>query len=219
MALQTKGRTAVCSTIGDIYKHEKFKKLSKAQRIERLQEVYDQYGVNSSEFFIQVKPFIMWTIYKHLRGMPTTYLEDLVNNAYEELIIAFNGGHTTHYNEPVYKEAKYGTDYYYARYKNIGDFIMCVVGSSVAKYRSKTYRRKLVHEDDSEDISERINYTDFEIRHDLDYSMEEPEYTPLFTYFEFNDALMKHLETIRELKPRNNVLYNYMLWKENVLSV
>ena len=218
MALQTKGRTAVCSTIGDIHKHEKFKKLSKSQRIEMLQETYDKYGVLSSEFFVQVKPFIMWTIYRHLRGMPTAYIEDLVNNAYEELVIAFNGGNTTHYNEPVYKEAKYGTEEYYRRYKNIGNFVMGVVGSSVAKYRSKTYRRKLVHEDDTADISERISFTDFEINHDLDYCMEEPEFTPLFTYFELSAELRAHLEKIRELKPRNNVLYNFMLWKEKVLG-
>ena len=87
MAIQTKGDAAICSSVGDVKKHEKFKKLSKDKRIEKLQEVYDKYGVKSNEFFEQVKPFIMWTIYRNLRGMPTTYLEDLVNNAYEELMV------------------------------------------------------------------------------------------------------------------------------------
>ena len=102
MAIQVKGETAICSSVGDIDKHEKFKKLSKNKRIEKLQEVYDQYGVYSNEFYIQVKPLIMWTIYRNLRGMSTNYLEDLVNNAYEELIIAFEGGQTTYYNKPIF---------------------------------------------------------------------------------------------------------------------
>ena len=93
---QVKGDLAICSSVGDIHKHEKFKKLSMDKRIEQLQQVYDKYGVRSNEFFIQVKPFIMWTVYRHLRGMPAAkHLEDLVNNAFEELIIAFEGGKTT----------------------------------------------------------------------------------------------------------------------------
>lgn len=214
MSLQTKGEAAICSSVGDIKKHEKFKKLSKNKRIEKLQEVYDKYGVRSNEFFEQVKPFIMWTIYRNLRGMPNTYLEDLVNNAYEELIIAFEGGNTTHYNEPVYKEAIYGTDTYYAKYKNIGDFIMTVTGSSVSKYRSRNFRRQVSHEDNNEDISERINYTNFEEVNNLDYEIEEPIYTKYFNKFTFNDELLNHLKVIKLTKPRNNVLYNFMLWKE-----
>ncbi len=214
MAVQTKGSQAICSSIGDIKKHEEFKKLNKTQRIEKLQETYDEYGVYSNEFFIQVKPFIMWTIFKNLRGMPASmYLEDLVNNAYEELIIAFNGGNTTHYNEPVYKEPIYGTDRYYEKYNNIGQFVMEIVGSSVSKYRSKTYRRMITHEDDSEDISEKINYTDFEVNHNLDYTMKDVEESP-FKFFKFNDKLTEHLNMIRETKPRNNVIYNFMLWRE-----
>ena len=101
MALQTMGEKDCCSSIGDIEKHEKFKKLKKEERIAKLQEVYDTYGVLSDEFFTQVKPFIMWTVYRYLRGMSYTFLEDLVNNAYEELVIAFNGGWTTHYNVKI----------------------------------------------------------------------------------------------------------------------
>ena len=213
MAVQTKGSQAICSCIGDIEKHEKFKKLNKNQRIEKLQEAYDAYGVYSNEFFVQVKPFIMWTIFRNLRGMPATYLEDLVNNAYEELIIAFEGGATTHYNEPVYKQAIYGTPRYYEKYENIGRFIMDVVGSSVSKYRSKTYRRMITHEDDSEDISEKINHTDFELNHNLDYTMEEFVESP-FKFFKFNKALEQHFNMIKETKPRNNVIYNFILWRE-----
>ena len=219
MAIQIKGDVAICSSVGDIEKHENFKKLSKTQKIQKLQEVYDEYGVHSNEFFIQVKPLIMWTIYRNLRGMPVTYLEDLVNNAYEELIIAFEGGKTTHYNEPIVKEAVYGTEKYYTKYKNIGDFIMSEVGSAVAKYRSKTYRRKLVHEDEGEDISERIHYTNFEINNNLDYEISEPNYTKEFQFFKFNEELTNHLEVLKETKPRNNVLYNFMLWKESVSHV
>ena len=81
-----------------------FKKKPKEERIQALQECYDTYGVYSDEFFIQVKPFIMWTVYRYLRGMHYSYLEDLVNNAYEELILAFEGGNTTHYNKQIYKK-------------------------------------------------------------------------------------------------------------------
>ena len=178
-----------------------------------LQEVYDQYGVRSEEFFIQVKPFIMYTVYKYLRGMHYSYLEDLVNNAYEELIIAFEGGNTTHYNVPVYKKPIYGTSAYYKKYKNIGEFIMYVVGSSVAKYRAKNFRKQVIHEDNEQDISDRLNFTDFETSNNLDYEMADPEDERMFHFFKFNDKLQKHIDMIRETCPRNNVLYNFMLWR------
>lgn len=215
MAIQVMGEKDCCSSIGDIEKHEQFKKLGKDERIAKLQQVYDEYGVFSDEFFIQVKPFIMWTVYRYLRGMSYTYLEDLVNNAYEELIIAFEGGHTTHYNVPKYKEKIYGTEKYYKRFKNIGEFIMYVTGSSVAKYRAKNFRKQVLHEDNEQDISEKLNFTDFEINNNLDYSLKEPEEEIVFKNFKFNDALKHHINVIRETKPRNNVLYNCILWKEH----
>lgn len=212
---QVKGKHAICSSIGDAEKHEGFKKLSKSKRVEKLQECYDLYGIRSNEFFVFVKPFIIWTVYRALRGMPATeYLEDLVNTAYEELIIAFEGGITTHYNEEVYKEPIYGTDYYYQKYKNIGEFIMAVVSSSTAKYRSKYFKRKVTHEDDSQDISERISFTDFENRYNLDYQVVDPEVLRLFTYFKVNDEFAKHLSILKQAKPRNNIMYLFMLWKE-----
>ena len=214
MAIQTKGDAAICSSVGDVKKHEKFKKLSKDKRIEKLQEVYDKYGVKSNEFFEQVKPFIMWTIYRNLRGMPTTYLEDLVNNAYEELIIAFDGGNTTHYNVAIYKPPIYNTEEYFKKYKNIGDFVMTVTGSSVSKYRSKNFRRQAAWEDNNEDISERVNFTNFEENNNLNYFIQEPIYTIYFKSFEFNDELLEHLKMLKMTKPKNNILYNYMLWKE-----
>lgn len=214
MALQIKGDSAICSSVGDIKKHENFKKLSKQKRIEKLQEVYDAYGVRSNEFFEQVKPLIMWTIYRNLRGMPNTYLEDLVNNAYEELIIAFEGGNTTHYNAAVYKDAIYGTSEYYNKYDNIGNFVMTVTGSSVSKYRSKNFRRQAAYEDTNEDISERVNFTNFEETNNLNYDIEEPEYTMYFTHFKLNEDFINHLRMLKATKPKNNVLYNFMLWKE-----
>lgn len=215
MALQTKGEYDICSSVMDIEKHEQFKKLPKDRRIEILQEVYDTYGVRSNEFFIQVKPFIMWTVKRYMRGMSDHYLEDLVNNAYEELIIAFEGGDTTHYNTPVHKEAIYGTPKYYRKYKNIGEFVMYVVGSSVAKYRAKNFRKQVLHEDIDQDISDKLNFTDFEMDNDLSYSVEEPNDEPLFHVFKFNKKFLEHLYMIRETKPRNNVLYNFMLWREH----
>ena len=143
--IQTIGDNDICSSIGDIEEHEKFKKLPKELRIQKLQETYDKYGVKSNEFFVLVKPFIMWTVYRYLRGMHYTYLEDLVNNAYTELVIAFEGGNTTHYNNPVYKKPIYGTPLYFKKYKNIGEFVMAVVGSSVAKYRAKNFRKQILH--------------------------------------------------------------------------
>ena len=218
-AIQTKAEGTICSNIGDIIKHEKFKKLSKDRRIEILQEVYNKYGVKSNQFFTQVKPFIMWTVYKHLRGMPASmYLEDLINNAYEELVIAFEGGWTTHYNKEVYKEPIYDTPLYYEKYNNIGEMVMDVTGSSVSKYRSKNYRRQSAKEDTSEDISERINYTDFEERYNLNYSLPEVEYTKYFNTFKFNEEFIKHLQFIKEAKPKNNILYNFMVWQERLSS-
>ena len=215
MAIQTMGEKDCCSSIGDIEKHEKFKKLKKEERIAKLQEVYDKYGIYSDEFFIQVKPFIMWTVYRYLRGMSYTFLEDLVNNAYEELIIAFEGGWTTHYNVKTYKEKIYQTPEYYRRYKNIGEFVMYIVGSSVAKYRAKNFRKQVLHEDNEQDISEKLNFTDFEINNNLDYHIEEPQDEPFFRFFKFNKAFEKHLAVIQETQPRNNVLYNYMLWRKH----
>ena len=216
MAIQIMGEKDCCSSIGDPLKHEEFKKKPKEERIAALQECYDTYGVYSDEFFIQVKPFIMWTVYRYLRGMHYSYLEDLVNNAYEELILAFEGGNTTHYNVPVYKEKIYGTPAYYKRFKNIGEFIMYIVGSSVAKYRAKNFRRQVLHEDNEQDISEKLNFTDFEINNDLDYEIKDPNDEPLFKFFKFNEKLKRHINIVRETKPRNNVLYNYILWKEHI---
>lgn len=213
--IQAMGEKDICSTIGDIEKHEEFKKLPKEVRIQKLQETYDNYGVKSNEFFVQVKPFIMWTVYRYMRGMHYTYLEDLVNNAYEELIIAFEGGNTTHYNVPVYKKPIYGTPAYYRKYKNIGEFIMYIVGVSTAKYRSKNFRKQVLHEDTDQDISEKLNYTDFELNNDLSYKLEDPEDEKIFKNFTFNDTLTKHLYTIKETCPRNNVLYNFMLWRSH----
>lgn len=207
------GEKDCCSSIGNIEKHEKFKKLTKEERIQTLQDVYDKYGVYSEEFFIQVKPFIMWTVYRYLRGMHYSYLEDLVNTAYEELVIAFVGGNTTHYNVPIYKEPVYGTPLYYSKYKNIGNFVMAVVGSSVAKYRSRNFRKQVIHEDTEQDISEKLNFTDFELNNNLDYELQEPEEITLFEHFELNDELKKHLYILKETHPRNNILYNFMLWK------
>ena len=212
MTIQTMGEMDCCSSIGDLEKHEKFKKLSKDERIAKLQEVYDTYGVKSNEFFVQVKPFIMWTVYRYLRGMHYTYLEDLVNNAYEELIIAFEGGYTTHYNQPVYKAPIYKTGKW-AR-KNIGEFVMYIVGSSVAKYRAKNFRKQVLHEDNEQDISDKLNYTDFEMNNNLDYRMTEPD-EDSFQFFKLNDKLRKHMETIKETCPRNNVLYNFLLWRNH----
>lgn len=213
---QVKSENGCCSSVGDLEKHEKFKKLSKEKRIAKLQEVYDKYGVRSNEFFAQVKPFIMWTVYRYLRGMSYTFLEDLVNNAYEELVIAFDGGWTTYYNKPVYKKRQYGTEEYHEKYNNIGEFIMYVVGSSVAKYRSRTFRKWNKHEDSEQDVSEKLNYTDFEMKNNLNYELKEPEDTKYFTKFKFNDNFNRHLEMLKETQPRNNVLYNFMIWSNRI---
>ena len=39
---------------------------------------------------------------------------------------------------------------------------------------------------------------------------------PVFQHFKFNDKFRQHLYTIKETCPRNNVLYNFMLWQEHV---
>ena len=214
--IQVIGDQGFCSSVGDIEKHEKFKKLPKEVRIQKLQECYDTYGVKSEEFFIQVKPFIMWTVYRYLRGMHYSNLEDLVNNAYEELVLAFNGGWTTYYNKPIYKEPTYQNDEYFEKYKNIGEYIMYVVGSSVAKYRAKYFRKQVLHEDNSQDISDKLNFTDFEMHNNLDYYVQEIKDEEYFKVFTFNDNFYKHLDVIKETQPRNNVLYNFMLWSDRL---
>lgn len=214
--LQTKAEGTICSNVGDVIKHEKFKKLSKNKRLEILQEVYDKYGVKSNEFFIQAKPFIMWTVYKHLRGMPAAlYLEDLVNTAYEELIIAFEGGWTSYYNKQVYKEPIYGTPLYFKKYKNIGELIMDTTWSAVAKFRSKNFRRQSTKEDNTCDISDRVGFTDFEEKYNLNYE-NELEYTKYFGFFKFNDEFIEHLKFIKDTKPKNNILFNFMMWQEKL---
>ena len=105
------------------------------------------------------------------------------------------------------------------KYKNIGNFIIAVVSGSVAKYRSKTFKKQTEREDASQDISERINFTDFEQKHDLHYEMDENKDVvscPIFKHFKFNDKMMEHLAFIKATKPKNNVLYNFMLWKERL---
>lgn len=191
-------------------------KMSENEKIALLQHTYDKYGVRSNAFFKLIKQLITWTMKRYVRGMNHSYADDLINNAYEEIIIAFEGGYTTHYNKPVYKAPLYGTQKYYNKYKNIGAFIMYVIGSSVSKYRSKNFRKQVVHEDIEQDISDRLNYINFEMENNLGYSMQDPNIEPLFHKFKFNDALDKHLQMIKETHPRNNVLYNYMLWKEKV---
>lgn len=216
-SLQTKSEIAICSTVGNAIEHEKFKRLSKEKRIDKLQEVFNKYGVKSNEFFKQVKPFIMWTVYKHLRGMPASlYLEDLINTSYEELIIACEGGYTTYYNKEIYKEPEYGTEKYHNKYKNIGEFIMDIVWSAVSKFRSKNFRRQVAKEDYSQDISDRIGFTDFEERYNLNYEHEEVNYTKYFNYFKFNDAFINHLNFIKNTKPKNNIIYNFMLFQEKL---
>lgn len=213
--IQTKADTAVCSSIGNIEEHEKFKKLPMGIKIQTLEEVYNLYGVHSDKFFEQVKPLIMWTIHRNLRGLPNTYLEDLLNNAYEELIIAFEGGYTSHYNKSVYKERLYNNDIYNTKYKNIGYFIMYHVGASVSKYRNKNFRRQSKWEDDSADISEKINYTDFEINNNLtyEYEVKDTKMGQPFKHFKINKPFLRHIEAVMRLKPRNNIFYNLLLWE------
>lgn len=212
--IQVMGENGICSSVGDIEKHEKFKKLSMDERIAKLQEVYDKYGVYSEEFFIQVKPFIMWTAYRYMRGMHYSCLEDLVNNAYEELVIAFAGGWTTYYNNPKKMEPEYGTEEYYNKYANIGTFVMAKVGSSVAKYRSRNYKKIVSHVDQDHDISDKLNFTNFEMDNDLGYEIKDPEMEEkLFDKFTLSPELEQHIRMLVATQPRNNVFYNYVLWK------
>ena len=92
---------------------------------------------------------------------------------------------------------------------------MYITGSSVAKYRAKNFRKQVLHEDNDQDISEKLNFTDFEIRNNLDYEIEDPNDEPLFRHFKFNDTMKKHLNMVQETQPRNNILYNFMLWKKH----
>ena len=86
---------------------------------------------------------------------------------------------------------------------------------SLPAQKTKNFRRQILHEDNDQDISEKLNFTDFEINNNLDYEIQDPNDEPLFRTFKFNANLRKHLAIIKETKPRNNVLYNYMLWKEH----
>lgn len=195
---------------------ELMKKMPEDAKIALIQETYDKYGVRSNQFFKLIKQLITWTANRYTKGMHFSNTDDLINNAYEELIIAFEGGNTTHYNKPVYKPPIYGTPRYYKKFKNIGAFIMYVVGSSVSKYRAKNFRKQILHENFEMDISDRLNYLDFEMDNNLDYSIDDPIIEPVFHQFKLNKAFTKHIQAIKETHPRNNVLYNFMLWKEKV---
>ena len=56
------------------------------------------------------------------------------------------------------------------------------------------------------------NYT--YVKH-KDGNLQNNHYTNLEWMEMANANLRKHLAIIKETKPRNNVLYNYMLWKEH----
>lgn len=211
-SIQVKGELAVCSTLGTTEELRRIKKLSLQERLNKLEEYYLQYGVNSPEFFSLVKPLIAWTCYKHLRGM--TFTEDLVNQAYAELIVAFNGGTTTFYNKTIEKEP----GGYEKSGKNIGKFIMDEVGSTITKYRSKNYRRQSKYENKDIDISEKTDFTNFERENYLTYYLNEEVEFPQFRFFRFNKELSNHLKMLKQLKPRNNVLYNFMLWRSQIVG-
>jgi hypothetical protein len=214
--IQTKADTAVCSSIGNVEEHEKFKKLPMGIKLQTLEEVYNLHGIHSDKFYEQIKPLILWTIHRNLRGLPNTYMEDLLNNAYEELIIAFEGGYASHYNKSVYKERLYNNNIYNSKYRNIGYFIMYHVGASVSKFRNKNFRRQSKYEDDSADISEKINYTDFEINNNLTYEYEVEEERTIsqpFKHFKINEPFSKHIQAVLQLKPRDNIFYNLLLWE------
>ena len=211
--LQTMGAKAFCSSVGDVEKLEKFKQLDLHEKLGILQKTYDEHGVRSPEFFTQVKPFIMWIVNKYRRGMHYTLLEELVNTSYEELIIAFEGGWTWSYNKLIYMEPIYKSDEYFEKYQNIGKFVIGMVGRSVAKYRSKFVKKKLKYEDVNYDISDRLGFSNFEVENGLDYYLDDINDEPLFTKFKLNADLIKHLKMLYDYQPRNNLLYNFILWK------
>lgn len=211
-AIQVKGEFGVCSSMGTTEDLRKIKSTALSKKMKTIEETYNTYGANSEEFYVLIKPLITWTCYKHLSGMPFT--EDLVNNAFMDVVIAFNGGKTSHYNKEVEKAPTYET----SKRKNIGDFIMYVVGSAVTKYRSKNYRRQEKYEDRSEDISDRTKYTDFEKRNFLSYEINENIELPQFSFFQFNDAFEQHLKMLKETRPKNNILYNFMLWRSQTIG-
>ena len=211
-SIQVKGDLAVCSTLGTTEELKKIKNLSLQERLDRLEDCLYTYGVNSAEFYKLVKPLIVWTCYRHLLGMPFT--EDVVNFAYIELIVAFEGGKTSYYNKEIYREPRYGT----TDHENIGEFIMYIVGGAVSKYRSKNFKRQSEYEDKNTDITEKTNYTKFERENYLSYYLNEDIEFPQFRFFKFNKSLSQHLNMLKQLKPRNNILYNYMLWKAQTVG-
>lgn len=210
-AIQVKGDLAICSSLGTTEELTKIKKLSLQKRLSKIEDCYQTYGVRSEEFFKLIKPLIAWTCYQHLHGMPFT--EDLVNNAYMDLIIAFEGGYKTHYNKYKYINATYATTE-----RNIGSFIMYEVSKSVGRSLSKLYGQQKKYENREFDVVETANYTNFEKETFLSYYIEENIEFPQFRFFKFNKEFKQHLNMLKQLKPRNNVLYNFMLWQQHKIG-
>ena len=212
--IQKKGDLAVCSECGTVEELTSRKNAPVEVKTTKLWKCFHKYGVKSPEFFELVKPLIAWTCYKHLRGMP--FSEDLVNYCYAELVVAFEGGVTEHYNktivieEPAFQTSK--------RNNNIGIFIMYEIGKAVSKYRSKHYRRQLKYEDRDEDISEKTNFTNFEVTNYLTYYNKDDFDVQHFNKFTFNTAFVKHLDSLKNTRPRNNILYNFMLWRAKCIN-
>ena len=209
--LQKKGDLAVCSEFGTVEELAHRRSWTLEESMSYLEEYKRKYGVNSREFFNLVKPLIAWTCYKHLRGMP--FSEDLVNYCYAEIVLAFEGGWTEHYNkrkkvEPTFPKSK----------RNIGAFIMYVVGGAVSKYRSKHYRRQSKYENREEDVMDKTNFTNFETENFLTYYVKEDFDVQHFDKFTFNTAFTKHLDSLKNARPRNNILYNFMLWRSQCVN-
>lgn len=122
----------------------------------KLQKIYDKYGVCSFEFYQASKNLIYWSIHKNLHGH--TYTKDFFNECYKEIILAFKGGYTTHYNKPVFKKPQY------KKGMNIGLLIIKVVQSAMAKYISKYYRRDTLYMNKCVSVEDLFLYRDFSIK-------------------------------------------------------
>jgi hypothetical protein len=201
-----KSKFSVCSGVDDA-EVLNIKEQNLKLKMDRISEVIEKYGVRSIEFYNLIKPFIMKTLHRYIPYM--LYSEDVVNEVYMKIIIAFEGGWQEKGREHkrVYKEAYFDS----SKCKNIGNFIFTLGRNEATRFL--TQQKKLnLHDDISGHIGCH-DYTDDPESYRFNSFLDEPEELKYkFKKFKINKELREHLESISTSKPERNILRELMDW-------
>ena len=205
--INLKGEYGLCSSTND-EEREKIKRMPLKTKMDKLNAIIVEHGVRSAEFYNFVKPFIMYALHK---SMPyDMFCEDVVNETFIKIIIAFEGGWQEKGKNKVrtYKEAYFDAE----KCKNIGNFIYTLARNEATRYMSSQKKSTV-----TDDITEHLDRTDYSAEEYRRFYTEDVKGVNLsyqFKHFRFNENLINHLINISLNKPSNNVLYNLMLWEE-----